>query len=525
MTTITTIFIIFYFFIKSNNMSHLPKLAIVGRPNVGKSALFNRICEKKLAIVDEAEGITRDRLYSNADFFGTPFEIIDTGGIDSKSKADFNEHIKQQAEIAIEEADTIVMVVDGHIGVTKLDEEVAKILLRTKKPVCLAVNKIDNKAQENLIYVFQTLGIKKIIPVSAIQGWHIAELLEAAFENLDISEISQPKPPGISIAIVGRPNVGKSSLVNMLLDEERCIVSPIPGTTRDSVDVPFMYEDQLYTLIDTAGIRRKGSEHEVVDKFAAIRTQRAIERADICLLMLDSQQGITTQEKKIANMIEEAGKGCILLFNKWDLVKGFRMEHCMRGVEEDAIFLKHCPKVFMSAKTGRNIDKIFGLVKDVYDDSLKRITTHQLNKFIAGALQKNHPPMIMGKRLRIYYMAQIGVQPPTFVVFVNFPNLMSDSYKKYLYNQFREVYGFPGLPIILHLKGKKKVVGEREAAAIQESHDEEELGKLESENKGKEEIISKKKKAKKPKIEEEFDEEFNDDSVEEFEVEDSSWDS
>lgn len=440
---------------KDYKMQKLPKLAIVGRPNVGKSALFNRIVKKRIAIVDEAEGITRDRLYSTTELFGLPFEVIDTGGINSKSKADFNEEIKRQAEIAIEEADTLVMVVDSRVGITQLDKEVASILLRTKKPVCLAVNKVDDLDQEHLIHEFYPLGIKKMIAVSAIQGWHIAELLETALEKFRNQEAAHEEEPTIKICIVGRPNVGKSSLVNYLLEEERCIVSPIAGTTRDSIDIPFELNGQKFTLIDTAGVRRKKSEHEVVDKFAAIRTERAIERADICLLMLDSMQGMTTQEKKIANDIEAAGKGCILLFNKWDLNQGFRMEHCLQGVENEVPFLKHCPKLFISAKTGRNVEKIFDLVKSVDEDSKKRITTHQLNKFVAAALQRNHPPMEQGKRLRIYYMAQVGVQPPVFILFVNNPFLMVESYKKYLYNQFREAYGFLGVPIIFHLKGKE----------------------------------------------------------------------
>lgn len=437
-------------------MSKPPKIAIVGRPNVGKSALYNRICKKKIAIVDEAEGITRDRLYSITDFLGRSIEVIDTGGINSRSTAMFNEEIKRQAVIAIEEADSLIMVVDSRIGITDLDKEVAAILLRTKKPVCLAVNKIDNIEEKHLIYQFQSLGIKRMVAVSAAQAWHIAELLEEALQDIPMDIGEEEYPGAIKLCIVGRPNVGKSSLVNYLLEENRCIVSPIPGTTRDSIDIPFTCNGTDYTLIDTAGIRRKGAEHEVVDKFAAIRTERAIERADICLLMMDSQQGISVQEKKIANMIEEAGKGCVLLFNKWDLVKGFRMEHCERGIEEEALFLKHCPKLFLSALTGRNVEKIFPLINQVYEDSKKRITTHQLNTFIEKCLQKNHPPMIQGKRLRIYYMAQVGEAPPRFVLFVNYPHLMLESYKKYLYNQFREMYGFTGVPILMHLKGKPK---------------------------------------------------------------------
>jgi len=445
-------------------MLNLPKLAVVGRPNVGKSALFNRICQKKIAIVDEAEGITRDRLYARADIFGFEFEVIDTGGIDPRSKALFNDQVKQQAEIAIEEADTIIMVVDAQVGITVLDQDLARILLKTKKPLCLAVNKIDDLIHQNLAHQFHSLGISKLIPVSAAQGWQIAELLETAFDSFDKEGQEKTEDENIHISIVGRPNVGKSSLVNYLLDDERCIVSPVPGTTRDSIDVKVTQDGTTYTLIDTAGIRRKHSEHEVVDKFAAIRTERAIERSDICLLMLDAQQGMTTQEKKIANTIEEAGKGCIILFNKWDLVKGFRMEHCLQSIEEEVSFLRHCPKIFMSATTGRNIDKIFPIIKQVYEDSKKRITTHQLNKFIGLAMQRNHPPMIMGKRLRIYYMAQVGIQPPKFIVFVNYANLMTETYKKYLYNQFRDTYGFTGVPITLHLKGKSPRKAEKDLA-------------------------------------------------------------
>lgn len=449
-----------------------PKLAIVGRPNVGKSALFNRICKQRISIVDEAEGVTRDRLYAEAEIFGFPFTVIDTGGIDSQSTLPFNEEVKRQAEIAIEEADAIVMVVDSRIGITSLDKEIAKILLKTPKSLCLAVNKVDNPEEEYLMYQFDSLGIPRKVAVSATQGYHIAELLECAFEGFSREDVYEDIDPSIKVAIVGRPNVGKSSLLNTILQEERCIVSPLPGTTRDSIDISFTYDGEQLTLIDTAGIRRKHAEHDVVDKFAAIRTERAIERSDICLFILDAQQGITAQEKKIANEIEQQGKGCILIFNKWDLVKGFRMEHCLRGIEEEAPFLKHCPKVFISAKTGRNVETIFPLIKQVYEESSKRITTHQLNKFIVDAQQRNHPPMITGKRLRIYYMTQVDIKPPRFILFVNIPHLMSDSYKKYLYNQFRETYGFTGVPIFLHLKGKDKE--KRGSGTFRESPGEEE---------------------------------------------------
>jgi GTP-binding protein len=437
-------------------MSKLLKLAIVGRPNVGKSALFNRICKKNISIVDEAEGITRDRLYADADFFGMPFKLIDTGGINSKSKADFNQEIKQQAEIAILEADTIIMVVDSRVGMTALDKEVAEILLRTKKPVCLAVNKIDNLDNMSLVHEFYPLGISKMIGISALQGINVAELLEAAFASFS-KEIKELEiDPSLKIAIIGRPNVGKSTFINYLLDEERCIVSPIAGTTRDSIDVKFNFEGEELTLIDTAGIRRKQKETEVVDKFAFIRTERAIERADVCVLILDATKGLTQQDKVIANKIEEAGKGCVLLFNKWDLVKGFRMEHCLQSIKMEAPFLSHCPTIFGSAQTGRNLNKILTEAKEVALAAKQRITTGRLNKFIEAALQRNHPAMLQGKRLRIYYMVQVDIEPPKFILFVNYSNLMMESYKKYLFNQFRETFNFKGVPLLFHLKNKIK---------------------------------------------------------------------
>lgn len=437
--------------------SHLPTLAIVGRPNVGKSALFNCILKQRLAIVDEAEGITRDRLYAEADLFGFPFRIIDTGGVDQGSKAPYQEAIRRQCEIAVQEADVIIMVVDGRTGVTHVDQQVASWLHQSGKPLTLAVNKIDNPDDDHLQYGFRKLGIERMVSVSATQAYHLAELLETAFQGYQAKEYAAPAPSPVKVAIVGRPNVGKSSLLNFILQEDRCIVSPMPGTTRDSIDVTFsLPSGEQITLIDTAGIRRKSGEHEVVDKFAAIRTEKAIERADICLLMADAERGLTTRDKKIANTIEENGKGCILLFNKWDLVKGFRMEHCLKDIEDEAPFLNHCPTLCISAKTGRNVDQIFPLIQEVKENSEKRIGTGELNSFIAAALQRNHPPMMGGKRLRIYYMTQVDIKPPQFATFVNYPNLMAESYKKYLYNQFRQAFKFTGMPIRFYLKGKKR---------------------------------------------------------------------
>ena len=435
----------------------LPKIAIVGRPNVGKSALFNRICQKRLSIVDEEEGITRDRLYAKADLFGRPFLLIDTGGIDLAGKIPFAEEVKRQAEVAIEEADAIIFVVDGQVGATSLDEELAKRLRKGKKPVIVAVNKIDRWGDESTqVAPFQRFGIKQVMGISAMQGHQIAELLEAALNPIAIQEEEIPVPSDvIKVAIVGRPNVGKSTLLNQLLSEQRSIVSPIAGTTRDAIDVLFENDGQKYLLIDTAGIRRKKSEKEVVDKFAAIRTEEAIDRADVCILVLDAFEGFTTQERRIAAEIEEKGKSCILVFNKWDLIENLRMEHALRGVREAAPFLAHCPALFIEALTKRNVDKVLPSTREVYQQRFLRLTTGTLNKFIESCVQKYHPPLIWGKRLRIYYLTQAESNPPKFVLFVNKPDLMTETYKKFLINQLRDAFPFTGCPLIFELRGKK----------------------------------------------------------------------
>lgn len=445
-----------------------PKLAIVGRPNVGKSALFNKLAGQRISIVDEAEGITRDRIYAKGDFFGKPFELIDTAGLDYRSDAPFNELMLQQTEIAIEEADTLVLVVDGTVGVHPMDLEVAKVLLRTKKPVCLAINKIDHPSKGDRLHEFYELGISRMLPISCIHAYHMAELLEMAFESFNFEGIESAPKEGVHVAIVGRPNVGKSTLVNHLLDEQRCIVSPIAGTTRDAIDVKVEAFGKKYTFIDTAGIRRKAGEKEVVDKFAYMRTEAAIERADVCVLMIDAETGLSSQDKRIAQMIEEEGKTCVIVLNKWDKVKGYRMEHCLKALQLDATFLAHCPTVFMSALEGRNVDKLFSLIEKAYAATTQRITTGQLNKFIEKTLQKYHPPMIQGKRLRIYYMAQIGISPPRFVVFVNKSELMAASYKKYLINSFRETFNFAGCPLEFILRGKNEATQEQKPEELEQ---------------------------------------------------------
>jgi len=447
----------------SGHMKRFSKVALVGRPNVGKSALFNRLCGKRISIVDAAEGVTRDRIYGTADLFGRTVEMIDTGGIHPQSEVPFQEAIRRQAEIAIEEADAVILVVDSQSGVTALDEFVARLLLRKGKHLVLAVNKIDDMDRLPEIHSFHSLGISTIVGVSAVQGFQIAELLEEAVRPLSPPE-KVPATFSIRVAIIGRPNVGKSTLVNTLLDEERCVVSPIAGTTRDSVDVEIEVGGHRYTLVDTAGIRKSKAEHDTIEKFAAIRTERAIENADVCVLMLDAETGMTTHDKKIADHVEKLGKGCILAFNKWDLVKGYRMEHCLKSFAIDNAFLSHCPIVFISAQTGRNLSELFPLIQTVNSNLDQRVSTGQLNKFLERTMQKVHPPMIMGKRLRIYYLAQVGVRPPHFVLFVNNPDLMTEAYRKYLVNSFRESYHFTGVPILFTLRGRKvkKEEGEQE---------------------------------------------------------------
>jgi len=432
----------------------LPKIAIVGRPNVGKSALFNRICQKRISIVDEEEGITRDRLYARADLFGRSFILIDTGGIDLTGKILFAEEVKHQAECAMAEADVILLIVDGRVGVTALDEELAKRLRRGDKPVIVAVNKTDGEQDLLQVELFHRLGFPQVFGVSALQGHQIAEMLEAALALVPAGEEPVLSSGAIRVAIVGRPNVGKSTLLNQLLQEERSIVSPIAGTTRDSIDVVLTAGGQEYLLIDTAGIRRKKAEKEVVDKFAAIRTEEAIERSEVCLLVLDSFEGFTIQERRIASAIEASGKSCILLFNKWDLVQNLRMEHALRGIREAVPFLAHCPTLFLSASIGRNLDKVLPAVREVHRQRGLRVTTGELNKFIEKCLQKYHPPLITGKRLRIYYLTQVEVNPPKFVLFVNKPDLLTETYRKYLVNQLREAFPFSGTPLKFELRGK-----------------------------------------------------------------------
>lgn len=440
-------------------MFKLPRVAIVGRPNVGKSALFNRLLGERIAIVDEAEGVTRDRLIALMSQNDKLFELVDTGGIDPKSQATFNDEIRIQSELAIDESDVLVLVVNSQVGITSLDEQLARRLLKTGKPCIIAVNKIDHNSQEPQAHIFRRLGISEVIGVSAQHGFQVMELAEWIAKQLPETPDEAPER-GPKIALIGRPNVGKSTILNTLLDEERSIVSPIAGTTRDSLDCFVTFKEKEYTFIDTAGIRRKAKHEEVVEKFAHIRTERAIERCDLVVLMLDATAGLTSQEKRIAKLIEDRGRGCILFFNKWDLVKGYRMEHCLEAVRKEVPFLGHCPAVFGSAQTGRNVEKIFEHAEEILKWRDTRVPTGELNRFLEKAIQFNHPPMLGGKRLRIYYLTQVSSSPPTFLLFVNQLHLMDKGWKRYLINKLRDQFLFTGLPLRFILRDK---VGEQES--------------------------------------------------------------
>ncbi len=429
------------------------KIAIIGRPNVGKSALFNSICKKKIAIVDEKEGVTKDRLHAKAHFFDISFDIIDTGGI-SFSKDFLQEEIRKQAENAIEIADAIIFVVDAKVGVMQLDIEVAKLLLKIKKPVILAVNKIDDPSQIDLIFPFYSLGMENIIGVSAIQNYQVSSLIENILQSFPDLKMEEKEKQSTKIAIIGRPNIGKSTLFNALLKTSRSIVSPVAGTTQDAIDEEIIVNNNHYIFIDTAGIRRKHKEREVIEKFASIRTLKAIERADICLLLFSALEGLTTEEKKILKNAREKEKGCIIFLNKWDLVDNFRMETTLRSFKEENPGIQNFPVIIGSAKTNRNIEKIFPMIEEVKNSLRMQISTGRLNQFIKKCLEKFSPPYIQGKKLHIYYATQIGTKPPKFVFFVNIPRLMSKSYKKYLENSFRKTYGFIGCPIEFKIRGK-----------------------------------------------------------------------
>ncbi|MBM3201667.1 MAG: ribosome biogenesis GTPase Der [Chlamydiae bacterium] len=437
------------------------KIAIIGRPNVGKSALFNRIVGRRQAIVDDAEGITRDRGYAITNFFGTTLQFIDTGGIARDKTLPFRESVKKQAEIAMKEADAIIFVIDHRVGVTKSDEEVAHILHTLKKPVFVALNKVDIEQRSLDLTEFYTLGFDQHFTVSAVHGHFITEMVQAIVDRFPTLPSIIETVKATRVAVIGKPNAGKSTLINTLLGDERVVVSEIPGTTLDSVDVEVTWKERPYIFVDTAGLRRKHKENEVCDKFSRIRTEQAIERADICILVLDSAAGLTSQEKSFLSLIEKEGKSCILFFNKWDLVKGFRMEHSVAAIKKEHPFVAHCPIIFGSAKFGKNVNALFPAVQEIEEARSLTLTTGQLNRFLERAVQRVHPPMLDGKRLRIYYMTQIKNAPPTFTLFVNFRSLLFPAYERYLLTQLRKTFPLTGTPIRFEFrqKSKRKMLG------------------------------------------------------------------
>ncbi len=438
-----------------------PLVAIVGRPNVGKSMLFNRLVGKRLSIVEDTPGVTRDRLYAECEWCGRKFDMVDTGGIEPSTDSEILLFMREQAQIAINAADVIVLVTDIRTGVTAADKDVANMLLRSRKPVILAVNKADSTgAEDPAVYEFYELGLGDPISVSAIHGHGTGELLDACVANFPPQEEEQEEDDSIKVAVIGKPNVGKSSLINRILGEKRVIVSDMAGTTRDAVDTPFENEKGKYVFIDTAGIRRRSKVDERVEKFSVMRAQLAIERADVCVIMIDARDGVTDQDTKIAGLAHEAGKASIIVVNKWDLVEKETgtMEKMRKDIMRDLSFMSYAPVLFISAMTGQRTDRLFELINFVNDQSNMRISTGMLNDVLADAQARVQPPTDKGRRLKIYYMTQTGVKPPNFVIFCNSRELFHFSYQRYIENQIRNVFGLEGTPVRIVIRQK----GDRE---------------------------------------------------------------
>ncbi len=438
-----------------------PLVAIVGRPNVGKSLLFNRLAGERLSIVEDTPGVTRDRLYAKCEWSGRTFDIVDTGGIEPSTDSEILTFMREQALIAIDAADVIIFVCDIRSGVTASDHEVADMLLRSGKPVVLAVNKMDSTGPVDPdIYEFYGLGLGDPIALSALHGHGTGDILDECLRHFPPKEDEDADADAVKLAFIGKPNVGKSSIVNKILGEERVIVSDLAGTTRDAVDTPFENKYGKFVLIDTAGMRRKSKVEDRVEKFSVMRAQLAIERSDVCLIMLDARDGVTEQDTKVAGMAHEAGRASIVLVNKWDLVEkdGKTMEKLRADIRRDLSFMPYAPILFVSALTGQRVEKIFELANSVNEQSGRRVTTGLLNNVLADAQARVQPPSDKGKRLKIFYMTQVGVRPPTFVIFCNDAELFHFSYQRYLENQFRAAFGFAGTPIRLLIRER----GDRE---------------------------------------------------------------
>ena len=434
-----------------------PLVAVVGRPNVGKSTLFNKLVGKRIAIVEDTPGVTRDRITADAEWLHHRFTLIDTGGIEPASKDNLPAQMRRQAELAMETADVILFMVDGREGLVGADYEVADMLRQTQKPVVLAVNKLDTVALDAQAYEFYSLGIGDPLPISAGQKLGLGELLDAIVAHFPASS-GEDDQETLQIAVVGKPNVGKSSLVNALLGEERSIVSDMAGTTRDAIDTPFRYHGKDYVLIDTAGIRRKRSiEDESIERYSVLRSFASVRRCDVCLIVVDATEGLSEQDVKIAGYCDEEGKASVLLINNWDAVDKdtHTIQQFEKTIDADLAFMNYVPRLYISALTGQRLHKVMEMVNEVDAQANRRIATGTLNDILNEAIAANEPPSDKGRRLRIYYATQVSVKPPTFVLFVNDPKLMHFSYKRYLENYFRKSFDLMGTPIRLYLRDHK----------------------------------------------------------------------
>ena len=436
-----------------------PLVAIVGRPNVGKSTFFNKMSGHRIAIVEDTPGVTRDRVYADCEWLNHKFTIIDTGGIDPKSDDPLLKQMRRQAEIAIETCDVILFFVDGKQGLTADDEMVADMLRRAGKPLLLVVNKIDNIKMMNDIYDFYKLGIGDPIGISSVNLLNIGDLLDEVVSYFPEETEEEEETGSVSIAVVGKPNVGKSSLVNKILNEDRVMVSDIAGTTRDAIDTKFKDGDEEFVIIDTAGIRRKRAiDYQSLERFSVVRSFNAIDRCDVALLLIDAVSGVSEQDSKIAGYIDEQGKPAVIVINKWDAVdkETGTVEKFTKDVREKLKFMSYAPVVFISALTGQRVNRIMQLVRSVYGQSTRRITTGLLNDILQDAQSALQPPATSGRRLRIYYATQQAVKPPTFVLFVNDESLLHFSYQRYLENKFRQAFGFEGTPLKFVIREKEK---------------------------------------------------------------------
>ena len=434
-----------------------PIVAIVGRPNVGKSLLFNKLIGQRLSIVEDTPGVTRDRIYGETDWNGRRFTLVDTGGIEPNTDSQILNFMREQAQIAIDNATVIIFLCDIKTGLTASDQEVANMLLRSGKPIVLGVNKMDSTGTLNPdIYEFYNLGLGDPSPVSAVHGHGTGDLLDACVQYFPEEDSDEEDEDYVKVALIGKPNVGKSSLVNRILGEQRVIVSDVAGTTRDAIDSKFENQQGKYIFIDTAGMRRKSKVEENVEKYSVLRATMAIERSDVCLIMIDAQEGVTEQDTKVAGLAHNAGKACIIVVNKWDAMEkdGKTMDAYREQVRTDLAYMTYAPILFISALTGQRVNRLFELINYVNEQSAVRITTGMLNNVLSDAQTRVQPPTDKGRRLKIYYMTQVGVKPPHFVCFCNDARLFHYSYKRYLENQLRSVFGLEGTPIIISIREK-----------------------------------------------------------------------